>query len=266
MKLTVTAFILIAISFFSITSCTTYKNIPYFTDIPDTTRDTKVQLTGFNSPLIQPDDILAISIVTLDAEANILFNKSSVAFPAAGSSTATPIGQQVLTGYLVDKAGFVQLPVVGKIQLQGLTTADARDTIFKKISFYYSEPSVDVRFANFKITVLGEVNRPATYTAPNEKITLFDALGMAGDLTIFGKRENVMLIRDENDKQKHIIKIDLNSKQLMNSPYFYLKQNDVIYVEPNKAKLASLDASKNRNYVIVGTVLSVLLVLATRIK
>lgn len=258
---TLTVFILL-----STVSCTTYKTVPYFADIPDTTKPFDIHTEAYTSPVIQPDDILSITVVTLDPEANVLFNKSSVPSLAVGSSTATPIGQQLLTGYLVDKDGFVDLPQVGKISLAGYTTSQARDTITNRVTQFYTHPSVDVRYANFRITVLGEVNRPATYTVPNEKITLFDALGLAGDLTIFGKRENILLIRETGEQTKHIVRLNLNSKNIMNSPYFFLKQNDVLYVEPNKAKSASLDAVKSRNYVLIGTALSVLLVIATRIK
>ncbi|MNR15448.1 SLBB domain protein [compost metagenome] len=123
---------------------------------------------------------------------------------------------------------------------------------------------MQVRYANFKVTVLGEVARPASYVLPNEKVSLLDALGMAGDLTIFGKRENILLIRDIDGK-KEFARLDLNSSQVFNSPFYYLKQNDVIYVEPNKGKAASLNQARTQTFAVIGTALSVLIVLFSRL-
>ena len=123
---------------------------------------------------------------------------------------------------------------------------------------------MQVRFANFKITVLGEVNRPATYTVPNEKVTVLDALGLAGDLTIYGKRENVLLVRDQGG-QKELVRLNLNESEVFSSSYFYLRQNDVIYVEPGKAKAAANNAARTQAFAIIGSVLSVLIVALTRL-
>src|SRR5699024_1514139 len=139
----------------------------------------------------------------------------------------------------------------GKVKLAGLTTFQAQDLIKQKASVVYATPNVQVRFANFKVTILGDVTRPAAYTLSNERVSVLDALGLAGDLTIFGKRENVLLIRDDNGK-KDFARLNLNSKDLFNSPYYYLKQNDVIYVEPNKGKAASLNQARTQTIAIIG--------------
>jgi polysaccharide export outer membrane protein len=152
------------------------------------------------------------------------------------------------------------------MHLQGYTTVEARDVIRTEMTKYVKEPMVNVKFANFKVTVLGEVMRPASYIMPTEKVTVFDALGQAGDLTIYGRRENVLVIRDSANNQKSMVHLNLNSKEIMSSPYFYLQPNDVVYVEPNKSKAASTDASKNRIFAIAAAVLSVLIIAATRIK
>ena len=255
---------LIAIIIFS--SCTTYKNIPYFTDVSDTSKPILAGTVPFKSPVIQVDDILSVNIQTLDQNLTSFLNSGSITPAISTSSTGytnSPTAQ-VVTGYLVDKNGEIELPFAGKIKVLGLTTSEARDLIEKEVSKSFNNPVINVRFANFKITVLGEVARPSYYVVPNEKINIFDALGMAGDLTIYGRRENVMLIRDSlNGKQ--LIRLNLNSKDIVSSPYFYLKSNDIIYVEPSKAKIAATDAVRNRNIAILGTALSLLVVISSRL-
>lgn len=242
-------------------SCNTYKTVPYFTDLPDTGR-ASVPLMPYQEPIIQPDDILSITVQTIDPANNALFPTDN----AAAVPTGSPDNSLFLKtgGYLVDKNGHIELPFTGTVNVGGLTRLQARDTIYNRLRTYFKTLTVDVRFANFKITVLGEVLHPATYTVPNEKVNLFDALGLAGDLTVYGRRENVVLVRDSAN-QKNLVRLNLNSKDIIRSPYFYLKQNDVLYVEPNEAKAASLDAVRNRNIALIGSGLSVLLILLTRV-
>jgi len=149
--------------------------------------------------------------------------------------------------------------------VQGKTTDSVREEIKTKAATYYKDPVVNVRFANFKITVLGEVNKPSTYVMPNEKVTLLDALGAAGDLTIYGKRENVLLIRDNNGK-KEFVRLNLNQSNIFSSPYFYLHQGDVVYVEPNKSKVSSTDFAQVKRISILASVLSLLIVAVSRIN
>jgi polysaccharide export outer membrane protein len=252
---------------FSFTSCTTYKNVAYFTDFADTAKHTIVQTIPFKSPVIQPDDLLTITIQTIDADITTLLNSANT--PAQSAASGSVLGGQQLQytpGYLVDKNGEVEIPFAGKIKLQGYTTVEAREVIRTEISKFVKDPIVNVKFANFKITVLGEVLKPATYIMPTEKVTVFDALGQAGDLTIYGRRENVLVIRDSVNNQKSMVHLNLNTKDIISSPYYYLRPNDVVYVEPNKAKAAGSDAVHNRNITIIASALSVLLVIASRIK
>jgi polysaccharide export outer membrane protein len=252
---------------FPFTSCTTYKNVAYFTDFADTAKHTTVQTIPFKSPVIQPDDLLTITIQTIDAEITTLLNSANT--PAQSAASGSVLGGQQLQytpGYLVDKNGEVEIPFAGKIKLQGYTTVEAREVIRTEISKFVKDPIVNVKFANFKITVLGEVLKPATYIMPTEKVTVFDALGQAGDLTIYGRRENVLVIRDSVNNQKSMVHLNLNTKDIISSPYYYLRPNDVVYVEPNKAKAAGSDAVRNRNITIIASALSVLLVIASRIK
>ncbi|HVW99346.1 MAG TPA: polysaccharide biosynthesis/export family protein, partial [Candidatus Babeliaceae bacterium] len=165
---------------------------------------------------------------------------------------------------LVDKNGYVDIPLAGKIKVGGLTTSEARDAITKVATTYFVNPVVNVRIINFKVTVIGEVMRPGQYTIQDEKASILDAIGMAGDLTIFAKRENVLLIRTVNN-DKEFIRFDLNSSDLFKSPYFYLKQGDVIYVEPNKSKAATTDAAQARNISVITSISTVVVVVVSYI-
>lgn len=260
---------------FLLSSCVTYKNVPYFKDLPDTAR-AMIKKSAYRDLVIHPDDLMTISVQTMDPNANMIFNQTvpspmsqaanfaGGATPTLSSSMSGGVGGASASTFLVDDSGAVDLPVIGKIRIAGLSTTQARDSISNQAQVYYKNPTVNVRFANLKVTVLGEVSRPGTYVLPNEKNTIFDALGLSGDLTIFGKRENALLIRDSAD-QEVMIRFSLNSKDLIRQPYFFLRQNDVIYIEPNKSKIASLDAVKTRNYTILASILSVILILAYRI-
>lgn len=261
---------LLFLSMFFFQSCVTYKNASYFQDFPDTAKPSIAKTIPFKTPTIQVDDILSITIQTIDNDISSLLNTNNSVngnnsnLPVTGSSQApgTPT-QQTVPGYLVDKDGEVELPFIGKIKLTGLTTSEARELIKKEATKYFNNPVVNVRFANFKITVLGEVARPAAYIAPNERVNIFDALGMAGDITIYGKKESVLLMRDTlGDKQ--MIRLNLNSKDVVSSPYFYLQPNDIVYVEPNKYKVASVDAVRNRNITIVVSAMTLLIVILSR--
>jgi polysaccharide export outer membrane protein len=253
------------LGFLFISSCTSTKNVPYFQDISLMSQSELANTAKFTEPTIQSDDILSISIFTIDPASNMVVNQVSSQAISSSSASISLIGATSPTsGFLVDKDGEIDLSIVGKVKVIGLTTFQARDLVKEKASVVYKNPNVQVRFANFKVTILGEVARPASYIIPNEKVTLLDALGLAGDLTIFGRRENVTLIRDNNGK-KEFARLNLNTKELFNSPYFYLKQNDVIYVEPNKGKAASLNQARTQTYAIIGTALSVLIVLLSRI-
>ncbi|MVT42069.1 hypothetical protein GO495_15870 [Chitinophaga oryziterrae] len=251
-------------------SCSTPRNITYFKDVPDSVKQKLVDQSVYNTPVIQPDDILTVTILTLDPTATAVLNQqSAISGPSNNntnnsSSINTPGGNASV--YLVDRDGYVILPLLGKVSVKGRTTDQVRDDIRTKATEYYKDPVVNVRFANFKITVLGDVNKPSSYIMPNEKVTLLDALGMAGDLTIYGKRENVMLIRDNINGKKEIVRFNLNDSKIFSSPYFYLHQGDVIYVEPNKAKVSGSDMEQVRRISIFASILSVVIIIVTRIN
>lgn len=233
-------------------SCSVRKTI-YFNDLLDSTHVVRTS-AQFIEPVIQEDDILQISIQTLDPGSAALANQSGSAGSEANQGA----------GFLVDKKGYVHMTLLGKVEVKGLTTYQARERITSMAKQYYKEPTVQVRFANFKITVLGEVNRPSTYTVPTEKVSVIDAIGLAGDLTIFGKRENVLLVRDLEGK-KEMVRLNLNSSDIFQSPYFYLRQNDVLYVEPGKAKGTANNAPLIQTVGIMTSIISLALLAITRL-
>ncbi|WP_240755217.1 polysaccharide biosynthesis/export family protein [Pedobacter sp. SYP-B3415] len=199
------------------------------------------------------NDLLAVIITTSSNESNMLF--------AANAATLSPNGMYEREGFRVDKNGNIKLPVVGNIRLEGLSTSEAQKTLEKAIDRFVKNPIVTVKYMNFRVTVIGEVAHPATFTVSNDKISVLEALGMAGDMTPYGKRENVLIIR-ENDGQRTTTRINLNHKDVLNSPYFYLQQNDVVYVEPDKAKAIEYSRS-TRSLPVVVAVISGIAVLAT---
>lgn len=234
-------------------SCNTAKRVPYFQDVPEDIKSTTaiaVKQAEFNAPQIQPDDILQVTIQTIDAK--------STEFMATGERRDVP-------GYRVDRAGNIEMPLLGKIKVEGLTLSQARVKIEEQAKKYYKDPVVMVSFSNFRITVLGEVLRPGTYTAQTEKVSLLDALAMAGDLAISGRRENVMLIREGSDGTKKITRFNLNSTETFNSPYYFMQTGDVIYVEPTvaRARSGTIDQTRDRYITYLSSTISLFLAVYT---
>lgn len=231
-----------------LTSCGSREKLVYFSDLSDTATY-KGAVMDVPEPKIQSDDILGISVNTLSPETNALFNTGVLEAPDSRSPSSGNVGRQ---GYLVDKDGFINFPVIGRIKLGGLTKEQARQKMVEEVSAYAKDPIINVRFQNFRITVVGEVRQPSTFTIPNEKINVIEALGMAGDMTNYGRRENVLVIR-EQEGERTMARLNLNNKEVFNSPYFYLKQNDVVYVEPLRIR----DPGGERTMRIVTIVTSV---------
>lgn len=246
---------------FLFSSCSVKKAV-YFSDLSSDSLAVARQMAPYSQPVIAADDILTISIQTIDPTTSAVVNQTVVA-QAVGSSTAGMTGGQQFAGFLVDREGYVQLNLIGRVKVAGLTTSQAKGRIAEIARKYYSDPNVEVRFANFKITVLGEVTRPATYMLPNEKVSILDALGLAGDLTIYGRRDNLLLMRDEGNEKK-LVRLNLNDSHTLSSPYFYLRQNDVIYVEPGKGRAAADVSARLQPYAILGTVASILGLIISR--
>lgn len=212
-------------------SCTSTRKLVYFNDVKDNT------FYGVNKSeevIIAPNDILSVNISSLNPEASAIFNPDRESNVRATTVTGA---NNERSGYLVDPDGNIQLPVLGKIKAAGLTKEQLKKTITKAIldQKLLKDPLVEIRFLNYEVTVLGEVGRPTVITVPSEKISMLKAIGLAGDLTIYGKRDNVLLIREENGTRttRHI---NLTSPDFLNSPYYYLEPNDIVYVQPNKAR------------------------------
>lgn len=240
-------------------SCGPKVRATYFSDL-DSLNKTEFDTAPFSEPLIQNDDILSITVQTIDPAASVAVNQT----PAAATGASSAGYASALSGFLVDKKGNVEIPMLGVVKLSGLTTSEAKEVIRKEALKYYTDPTIQVRFANYKITVLGEVARPASYTVPNEKVSVLDAVAMAGDLTIYGKRENILLIREVNGK-KEVNRLDLTSANLLSSPYFYLKQNDVLYVEPRKEKIDATKVAQRQSLTILISALTLLVTIITRL-
>lgn len=232
------------------TSCVSPKSIVYFQG--DTVRVSSQEISQKYIPKIQSSDILSIIVGSLNTEANEVFNTPNQ-FTTASTNYSNTGGPRVQPlGYLVDSDGQIEIPLIGKLKVAGLRTTDAADTIRIRLQNFLKEPSVIVRNLNFKVSVLGEVKLPAVYVIPDEKISLPEVLSLAGDLTIYGNRSNVMIIREENGKREYA-RLDLTSRSVFNSPYYYLHKNDVIYVEPVKAKMLDTD-SRIRTVPLIATI------------
>ena len=232
--------ILFSALFFS--SCVNSRKAVYFNNLQDTTITNSVANVD---PVIQSGDLLNISVSSLNPEASMLFNTPNITMPVTSTSSGTTptaggYGTPQLMGYLVSQEGTLKFPIVGRISAAGLTKRQLEDAIADTLAArkLLVDPIVTVRFLNFRVTVLGEVARPTTLNVVNERISILEALGLAGDLTIYAKRDNVLLIR-ESDGKKVIKRIDLNANDILTSPYYYLKTNDIVYVEPRKEKIAA---------------------------
>jgi len=254
--------ILLYVAIFA-SSCVSNKKIAYFQDIQSVDKAQLENAAKFTEPVIQTDDILSINIFTLNQQSGAIVNQASAA-PILGGSATTSTSTTQVPGFLVDKNGEIELSLIGKIKVAGLTTYEARELIRQKVSTIYQQPNVQLRFANFKVSVLGEVNAPSTYTLPNEKVTIMDVLSLAGDLTIYGRRENVLIVRD-NDGKKEYARLDLNSSNIFNSPFYYLKQNDVVYVEPNKRRVSASNSAQIQTIGVLASVLSVIVLAITNL-
>lgn len=219
---------LLLLSFlFLLFSCGSRKEIIYLQGIDNA----KSYDNSLNyEAMIQPDDLLSIVVSADSPEVAAPFN-----LPDIQSNETDYRG---LKTYLVDNMGYIDYPLLGKIKLGGLTRTEANNKMVAAISEYIKKPIVNLRIANFKIAVLGEVSRPNTYTIDGERVTLLEALSLAGDLTIYGKRKNILIIREKEGKKTYT-RVDITNPDFLNSPYYYLSQNDVVFVEPNKTKVNS---------------------------
>ncbi|MFC5271576.1 polysaccharide biosynthesis/export family protein [Adhaeribacter terreus] len=236
MKLFFPVLLIIALA----TSCVSQKEVTYFQpdDISKDSAQIAVQEKFIRK--LQSGDILSIHVSSLSPEASAMFNPYHMYGATSVQQTTQTNAPSPATGFLIDEEGNITLPLVGKLKLAGLTTKEAATLVTQNLDKYLQQPTVNIRIINFKVSVLGEVTRPSVYTIPNETITLPEALGLAGDLTIYGKRSNILVIR-ETEGKRAFNRVDLTKRDFFNSPYYYLHANDVIYVEPTAGRITSTD-------------------------
>lgn len=255
-----------------ITSCSSAKKVPYMVGAETISPEALQQIAKSTDPVIMPGDLLEILVSASNPDVVKPFNRMGIVYEMAGTlSTYGNAATNSSTFYLVDNDGNIEFPVVGTIKIGGMTKNEAQKVIMDKICPKYitETPGIDIRFKNFKVSVLGEVNRSGVYTATNEKLNLLEALAMAGDLTIMGRRENVMLIRTNSDGTREIHSVNLNDKNLVLSPYYNLQQNDVIYVTPNASKARAswaIPPALSLGLSTMGTLISIATLIVTIVK
>ncbi|HEV8270441.1 MAG TPA: polysaccharide biosynthesis/export family protein [Chitinophagaceae bacterium] len=240
-------FSIFAVILFS--SCRSQKPLGYVEDFTDTSGKVQVK---YPEPLIKKDDVLSIIVYSDATDGGVTDAMYNLANAGTGSAATQ--------GFLVDIDGNIQYPRIGKIKAEGLTKAQLSEEIRKKITGTLSNPSVLVRLLNFKVTMLGEVSRPGPITIPTEKITILEAIGLAGDINIYGRREDVVILRPTDSTIEHGT-IDLSSKNLFNSPYYFLRQNDVVLVNPNKNKARLSDQVFNQRLGIAFSMINMIALL-----
>ena len=230
---------------FLLTACQSYKKVPYFQNV-EVVNEVEQQEKLYDAK-IMPKDLLTIVVSCTSPELAIPFNLTVASNAGIAVSTSSYVtNQPVLQPYLVDNEGNINFPVLGELKLGGLTKREAEQLIIDKLKPYMKEtPIVTVRMVNYKISVIGEVTRPGTFTISNEKVNLLEALAMAGDMTVYGLRDNVKLIREDANGKQQIVTLDLNKAETILSPYYWLQQNDIVYVTPNKAKARNSDVGNS---------------------
>lgn len=249
----------VAFAVLAFTACGPVKNIAYLQNSEDP--DFKSSRVLYDAH-IMPKDQITISVNTTAPEASLPFNLLLQNTYTQGRSLSGSYG--VLMPYLVDNEGYINFPIVGKLKVGGLTKSEAENLVAEKIKPYMAEdqkPVVTVTMASYSVSVLGEVNRPGSFQVSREKITLLEALAQAGDLTIYGVRDRVKLVREDATGQKKIVTLNLNDADIVNSPYYYLQQNDVVYVEPNQIKAQNSKVGQTTTLWFTGT--SILISLAS---
>jgi polysaccharide export outer membrane protein len=229
------------------------------------------QLSQVNpvEPVIRRGDILSIIVYSDNPDATKIYNQSLIttanaAGQAGGSQTMAGLSPAA-PGYQVDQNGNIMFQGIGLIHVEGLTKAQLKDTLDMRLTPFLQHPYYSIRFMNYKFTMLGEVLKPGQVSIPGERINLLEAIALVGDLTFYGRRDNVLVIRETNNKRE-FARLDLTKPEIMKSPYFYLQQNDIVIVEPNNKKLAANDVTTLRDVSIAATVVSTLAILYSIFK
>lgn len=255
MKILPKSFFIYLFTFIFLSSCVSRKKLVYVQDIEN---KKSYESAVRYEPTLQPDDLLNIIVSAENPEVTIPFN-----LPQIQGNYQLNENQNNIKTYLIDNDGFIQYPVIGKVKLGGLTRSEAIALLVDKISFYIKNPSVNMRILNFKISVLGQVARPGSYTIQSERVNFLEALSLAGDLALNGKRSNVLVIHEEEGKKTYN-RIDLTKADILSLENYYLSQNDIIYVEPNKNAINSSAVGQNTTIYITGLTALFTLILLLR--
>jgi polysaccharide export outer membrane protein len=275
------AIVVILLSF-TLTSCFSTRQITYMQGSFDTTQLSQIKIP---EATIQQNDLLSIVVYSDNPEATALFNQSVITFSSGASSGgassssgtggagggtgssagALAAGSPTTPGYQVDENGNIQFQGLGILHVQGLTKAQLKDTLDSRLKTYLKNPYYSIRFLNYRFTMLGEVTRPGIFSIPGEHISMLEALGLAGDLTLYGRRDNVLVIREKEGKREWA-RLDLTKPQVMSSPYYYLQQNDVVYIEATKKKLVNNDQTTARTVTIAATIVSTIAIVISLLR
>ena len=239
-------------------SCQSAKQVPYLQNVDEIPADVLAKATYVPEQILMPGDLLDITVMATDRVSVQPFNRRVVDLSKSSGSLTS----DELNFYLVDNSGYIDMPVLGRIYVQGMTKSELENYIREEIypKYIHEVPAVTVRFENFRISVTGDVAHPGSFIVPNERVNVLEAIAMAGDLNITGRRDNVLLVRVNADGSRTTARLDLTDKDLILSPYFYLQQNDVLYVEPNISKARSstvVPPTASLAISIIGSALSV---------
>ena len=230
-------------------SCASKRDIIYLQDLDQKDMVAQSDLVHFNAPTLKPDDRITINISSINPEAARPFNLYITSFNTGGVSA---LSQQQQQSYLVDLNGYIFFPQLGKISVLGKTRIQLEKYMENKLRPFIPDVKANIQLVNFRISILGEVRRPGQYIIDRDKVSIIQAIGLAGDLTIHGKRHDIMVVRENNNKLTYY-NLDLTEKSIVNSPAFYLQQNDVIYIAPNKPQVNASASSPTASYIISAT-------------
>jgi polysaccharide biosynthesis/export protein len=235
-------------------SCLTYKQIVNFQDGEDLVEGRVDSILNTTEIRLQPEDVVSINVSSYEREEAARFNIIDLNAQMQASRNTGGANVTEPFGYRVDSKGYIEMPVLGQLYVKDLTIEELRDLVSDKIgeTGYLKDHSVQIRFLSFRITILGEVNTPGVYTITNNRLTVLEAVGLARDLTVFSNRDNILVIREENN-QRTYGRVDLKTKNVFNSPYYYLQPNDIVYVEPHKSRILGTPDPVTR---YVGTIIA----------
>ena len=234
------------------------RNLSYFDNFDQSKVLTEVITNEVKVPVLQAGDLLQITVTSANPAAAVPFNRIS----QTGNSGQASASETKAEGYLIDPNGIIDFPVMGKIKVGGMSKEDAKVSLTSLLTNYLGNPVVSIRYMNYRITVIGEVNNPNTFLVPSERINVIQALGMAGDMTVYGKRDNVMVM-NETKGTRTVAHLNLNEKEVLDSPYFYLQPNDVVYVEAVKSRKDQASLSRSNISLLLAAVTAASLVILT---